>query len=139
MHDMEADIWQSQSLKFLEMAFRTDRQEMVTHADGHGRKRRECGDTLDFFLILQQDRIETMSYCLKGCLNTNACANAVIELVIGKRLDEAWEVKPLDVSNYLESLPADHFHCAELAVGALRKTLIDAREKLKSPWKKLYG
>ncbi len=139
MHDVEDDIWQSQSLKFLEMAFRTDHQEKVTHADGHGRKSRECGDTLDFFLILQQDRIETISYCLQGCLNTNACANAVIEMVQGKRLDEAWEIKPQDVSGYLQSLPADHFHCAELAVDALRLTLADAREKLKSPWKKLYN
>ena len=138
MHDPNDDIWQTHSMKFLELAFRTDRQEKVLHADGHGRKTRGCGDTVDFYLILNESRIETISYTLNGCLNTNACANAIIELMEGKRMDEAWELNPGDVSNYLESLPPDHFHCAELATGAFYLALADARDKLKSPWKKMY-
>ena len=139
MHDSHEDIWQTHSLKFLEMAFRADRQEKIQHADGHGRKVGDCGDTVEFFLILKQDRIETISYALNGCINTNACANTIIELVEGKSMDEAWELNPEDVFDYLESLPEDHFHCAELAVGALYLALADARDKQKSPWKKMYN
>ena len=51
MHDTKDDIWQTHSMKFLEMAFRTDYHEKVLHADGHGRKARDCGDTIDFFLV----------------------------------------------------------------------------------------
>ena len=139
MHDSQDDIWQTHSLKFLEMAFRADRQEKLQHADGHGSKTGDCGDTVEFFLILKQDCIESLSYVVNGCINTNACANALIELVEGKTMDEAWEINPEDVSDYLESLPEDHFHCAELAVGALYLALADARDKQKSPWKKMYN
>ena len=139
MHDSQDDIWQTHSLKFLEMAFRADRQEKLQHADGHGRKTGDCGDTVEFFLILKQDRIKSLSYAINGCINTNACANALIELVEGKTMDEAWEIDPEDVSDYLESLPEDHFHCAELAVGAFYLALADARDKQKSPWKKMYN
>jgi len=138
MHDSKEDFWQTHSMKFLESAFRADRQEKIQHPDGHGRKTGDCGDTVEFFLMLTEDRIDTISYALSGCINTNACANAIIELVEGKSMDEAWEINPEDVSDYLESLPEDHFHCAELAVGALYLALADARDKQKAPWKKLY-
>ena len=138
MHDNKEDIWQSHSMKFLEMAFRTDRQERLQHADGYGRKTGDCGDTIEFFLMLAGERIETISYMLHGCMNTNACANAIIELVQGKHMDAAWELDPEEVADFLQSLPADHFHCAELAVGALYLALADTRDKQKSPWKKMY-
>jgi nitrogen fixation NifU-like protein len=139
MHDTKEDIWQTHSMKFLEMAFRADRQETVQQSDGHGGKTGDCGDTIEFYLMLNENRIETISYRLNGCINTNACANAIIELVEGKQMDEAWELNPEDVAEYLESLPPDHFHCAELAIGALYLALADARDKQKSPWKKMYS
>ena len=138
MHDSKQDFWQTHSLKFLEMAFRSDRQEKLQHADGHGKKTGDCGDTVEFFLTLKHDRIVSISYTINGCINTNACANAIIELVEGRQMDEAWDLNPEDVSAYLESLPPDHFHCAELAIGALYLALADARDKQKSPWKKMY-
>lgn len=139
MPSSEADIWQTHSMKFLESAFRTDRREKLTHADGHGRQTGECGDTVEFFLMIQDNRLEHISYDIKGCINTNACTNAIIDLLEGKSLAEAWELDPEDVADYLETLPADHFHCAELATGALYLALADARDKQKSPWKKLYN
>jgi nitrogen fixation protein NifU and related proteins len=138
MDHSKEDILQTHSLKFLEAALRTDRQQPMGHCDGHGRQTGDCGDTVEFFLTLQGDRIDSISYEINGCINTNACANAIIDLVEGQPLDKAWGLNPEDVADYLESLPPDHFHCAELAVGALYLTLADAREKQRSPWKKLY-
>ncbi len=139
MHDTKENIWQSHSMKFLEMAFRADRQETLHHSDGHGKKTGACGDTIEFFLMINEDRIETISYALNGCINTNACANAIVELIEGKKLNAAWELNPEDVSAFLESLPEDHFHCAELAVGALYLAMADAHEKQRAPWKKMYN
>ena len=53
-------------------------------------------------------------------------------------MDEAWEITPETVANFLETLPADHYHCAELAVGTLYLALSDTRENQRSPWKKMY-
>lgn len=138
MNQPNEDFWQSHSMKYLEAAFRTDRQEKPAQADGYGKRTGDCGDTVEFFLILRGDAIHSLTYAVNGCLNTNACANAIITLLEGKTLSDAWEIKPEDVADYLESLPEDHFHCAELATGALYRALADAREKKRSPWKKLY-
>ena len=134
-----SDFWQDHSLSFLEMAFRTDRRERLDKPDGYGKKAGDCGDTVEFFINLDGDRISTLSYDINGCLNTNACCNTVVELAEGKPLDTAWEVTPEQVSKFLESLPNDHFHCAELVVGTLYLALANARENRRSPWKKLYG
>ena len=139
MDHSRKDVLKAYTIKFLEAALRTDRQQSIRNADGHGRKKRECGDTIEFFIALRDDRIDTIAYEINGCINTNACANAVIDLIEGQTLDKAWRLSPEDVAEYLESLPPDEIHCAELAVEALRLALADAREKLKAPWKKLYG
>lgn len=132
------DFWQDHSLKFLEMAFRSDRREILSNPDGYGKKTGDCGDTVEFFLMNKNDQIASISYNINGCMNTNACANTIVSLVEGKTIDEAWEITPEAVSDYLESLPEDHFHCAELSVGALYLALANAREMMRSPWKKSY-
>lgn len=123
---------------FLEMAFRSDRRERLEKPDGYGKKTGDCGDTVEIFIGLDGDTLKTLSYDVSGCLHTNACCNAVIALVEGKAVDAAWEITPEQVAGFLESLPPDHFHCAELAVGALYLALADTQESRRSPWKKLY-
>ena len=134
-----SDFWQDHALTFLEMAFRTDRRERLEKPDGYGKKIGDCGDTVEFFLNLAGDTIRTLAYDISGCLNTNACCNAVVSLVEGRAVDAAWEVTPEQVADFLETLPPDHFHCAELVVGTLYLALANARENRRSPWKKLYG
>lgn len=126
------------SLAFLEMAFRTDRQEILEHPDGYGKKTGDCGDGIEIFLAIDDGRIERFRYQLDGCLNTNACANALAEMTEGRTVAEAWEITPEKVAAFLETLPPDHFHCAELAVGTLYLALISYQDVRRSPWKKLY-
>ncbi|MFO7715960.1 iron-sulfur cluster assembly scaffold protein [Desulfosarcina sp.] len=133
-----SDFWQEHSLTFLEMAFRTDHRERLEKPDGYGKKVGDCGDTVEFFMNLDGAVISTLAYDINGCLNTNACCNAVVALVAGKAVDDAWEVTPEQVAGFLESLPQDHFHCAELVVGTLYLALANARENRRFPWKKMY-
>jgi nitrogen fixation NifU-like protein len=132
------DFWQHHSLTFLEMAFRADHRERLEKADGYAKKTGDCGDTVEFFINLDGDTIKTIAYDINGCLNTNACCNAVVSMVEGKTVEAAWEVTPEQVADFLETLPPDHFHCAELVVGTLYLALTDTRENQRSPWKKMY-
>jgi nitrogen fixation NifU-like protein len=132
------DFWQAHSLHFLEMAFRTDRHERPAHPDGYGKKTGDCGDTVEIFLSVHDDRIDTITFEVNGCMNTNACANTVAHMAEGKNLSAAWEITPEKVAEYLETLPPDHFHCAELAVGAFYLALSNQQEIRKNPWKKAY-
>jgi nitrogen fixation NifU-like protein len=134
----EIDILPSHSEKFLELAFRTDRLEILGHPDGRGQKTGDCGDTVTFFLMIEGDVIRYVCYDLQGCIHTNACANAIVEMIEHHPIDQAWETSPEEVACFLQTLPPDHFHCAELAVGALYLALVDLRNKQRSPWKKLY-
>ncbi|MGD9077871.1 MAG: iron-sulfur cluster assembly scaffold protein [Desulfobacterales bacterium] len=135
----EFDFWQEHSLRYLEMAFRNDRRQIITNPDGYGKRTGDCADTVEIFLTVRDGRIQSVSYETNGCMNTNACANTVAELVEGKDIASAWEVIPDDVINYLETLPSQNTHCAELAVGALYRALINFQDNQRHSWKKPYS
>jgi len=127
MREKEFDFWQDHSLRFLEMAFRTDRRERLEHPDGYGKRTGVCGDTVEMFLSLCHGRIQAICFMTDGCINTNACANTVAQLAETRNMDQAWKITPEQVISYLETLPPEKTHCAELAVGALYLALADAR------------
>lgn len=138
MEQKKTDFWQHHSLHFLEMAFRNDRRERVAHPDGYGKRTGECGDTVEIYLTIDSGRIRSVSYEANGCMNTNACANTVAELAEGRKTEDAWELTSEDVVAYLETLPPENTHCAELAVGAFYLALTKWQEFQRRPWKKLY-
>ena len=139
MEPSDTPFLEEHSLRFLEMAFRTDRHETVQHPDGYGKRTGDCGDTVEIFLTVVRNIIQHVGIRLDGCMNTNACANAAAELTEGRPVAEAWELTPQHLANYLQSLPADHFHCAELVMGAFYHALADYQAHQRNGWKKLYG
>lgn len=136
--DAGYDFLQDHSDRFLKAALRSDRHEVVYQADGYGEHSIDCGDSLKIYLMISADAIQSISYTTNGCLNTNACANAVADLAHGSSLTDVWRITAADIIDYLETLPSKHFHCADLAVGALRNALADVRDFRRSPWKKNY-
>ena len=132
------NFWQDHSIHYLEMAFRSDKREVINHPDGYGKRTGQCGDTVEIFLAVRNEKIESVSFQTDGCINTNACANTVAFLAEGKRIDQAWEISSEDVIDYLGTLPPEETHCAEVAVGAFYLALANLRELECSPWKKPY-
>jgi len=129
MIDKNFDFLQDHSLHFLEMALSTERWEVPEDPDGHGKRTGDCGDTVEIFLGMRHGRVRHVNFRTDGCLNTNACANTVACLAEGRTLDEAWDITPQQVIDYLETLPPEKHHCAELAVGAFYLSLADARRR----------
>jgi nitrogen fixation NifU-like protein len=126
------DFWQDHSIHYLEMAFKTDKQSRLENPDGYGKRTGECGDTVEMFISIQFGSIEFISYIADGCMNTHACANTVISFAEKKSLNNAWDITPEMVIEYLETLPEEEYHCAELAVSAFYKALADCQEKGKA-------
>ncbi len=120
------------------MASRVDRRKRIKNPDGYGKRTGECGDTIEMFLIVDGEKIRNIFFDTDGCLNTSACANTVSLLSEGKNIDDAWDINAEDIIDYLESLPSEENHCAELAVGAFYLALRNFMELKKSPWKKIY-
>ncbi len=127
------DFWQDHSLHYLEMAFRADRRERLESPDAYGKQTGVCGDTVEIFLRIRDNRIESISFDTDGCINTNACANTLACLAEGKDLEYAWEIGPEDIIDYLETLPNDKTHCAELAAGAFYLALAGYKNPASQP------
>ena len=138
MNENKFDFWHDHSLHYLEMAFRHDRRERLQNPDGYGKRTGECGDTVEMFLHIKSGRIQSVSFDIDGCINTNACANTVSHLSEGKTIEEAWQITPEDVIEFLETLPKENYHCAELVVGAFYLALENYREHQQDSWKKPY-
>ena len=127
------------SPRYLEMATQMDKRRIIKDPNGYGKRTGECGDTVEIFLIVQKNRIHSVSFITDGCINTHACANCVAFLSEGKSIAKAWEITPEKVINFLETLPEVNTHCAELAVGAFYLALVNFQEFKHAPWKRLYG
>jgi nitrogen fixation NifU-like protein len=90
------------------------------------------------FLRIKNGRIQSAAFNTNGCINTNACANTVSHLIEGKTIDGGWQITAQDVIDFLETLPDENYHCAELAVGAFYKALSNYQERQQNSWKKPY-
>ncbi len=130
MTDM--DFWNRHSAQYLEMAFETTNKEVLHLPDGYGKRAGDCGDVVAFFIKVTDHRLAHISFTTQGCLNTTACCNTVVALARGKTIDQAWEITPDHVKDFLKTLPEDHEHCAQLAVGGFYLALSDYQAK----WKK---
>ena len=121
---------------YLKMAFSYERRERINKPDGYGTRTGDCGDTIEIFLTMKNDHIQRVFFDTDGCRNTIACCNTIAHYVEGKSSDAAWEITPEDVIDFLETLPSENHHCAELAVGAFYLTLTNYQERRKNLWKK---
>ncbi len=138
MDTKDFDFSPDHSIRYLKMAFRTDKCELMRHPNGYGKRTGQCGDTIEMFVKVADGRIDSVSFKADGCLNTVACANTVVHMAEGRSLDHAWEITPETVVTYLETLPPGETHCAELAVGSYYRALANYQENIRAPWKKLY-
>ena len=138
MNDKIIEALKGHSAHYIEMALRRDRRGRPANPDAYGKRTGECGDTIEFFLQIADGRIIRTMFDADGCLNTTACANTVSLLSEGRPVESVWDLTETDIIDYLETLPPDEHHCAQLAAGALYKALSNYGEVRRAPWKKIY-
>jgi nitrogen fixation protein NifU and related proteins len=97
-----------------------------------------CGDNMEMWLRIQDEKIENASFCTNGCGATIACGGMVTELAKGKTLGEALTISAEVITKNLGGLPENHAHCAGLASLTLKKAIIQYINLPQEPWKKAY-
>ena len=127
--DHTSGIAGNHSDNFLLMASRSDHLEAMVEPDGYALRTGVCGDTVEMFVQVRDGQLERISFQISGCLNTVACCNSVAYLLEGRPVDDAWRLTPELLIDFLQSLPADHHHCAELVAGALYTALQDYQQR----------
>ncbi len=84
-----------------------------------------CGDEMEFYLVIQDERIELVRFFTDGCDHTRICGETAALLAEGRSLEEALEVSPGAILRKIGDLPEDHIHCTILAALTLQKALAD--------------
>jgi len=75
-----------------------------------------CGDTVEFYLVIEDGVIRKARYYTDGCEFTRLCSRMVAQYVEGKTLPEALAINAKYVLDELPQLPPENRHCAILSV-----------------------
>ena len=82
-----------------------------------------CGDTMRFFLKIENGIIIKANFITDGCGASVATGSQTTLLIEGKPLEYAENLKPEEIDGALGGLPEDHKHCAELVVRTLKNLI----------------
>ncbi len=93
--------------------------------NGHAKLTGPCGDTMEFWLQVENGKIKKVSFITDGCEPSIASGSMTTCLSEGKTIEEAKNIGQKDVLNALGGLPADSEHCALLAANALKAACED--------------
>lgn len=99
-------------------------------ADGVGMEGNPtCGDAMQLFIKVKDDRIVDAKFRTFGCGAAIAVSSMITEMIKGKTIDEALAISKETVANELGGLPPQKMHCSNLGADALRKAIEDYRSK----------
>jgi nitrogen fixation protein NifU and related proteins len=82
-----------------------------------------CGEVMEMYLRLAEDRITEASFWADGCLSTIACGDVLTTMARGMSLEAAAAITPEELIAALDGLPYKSHHCAELSVETLREAI----------------
>ena len=88
-----------------------------------------CGDVMKLDLKLDIDeRIEDVKFKTYGCGSAIASSSLFVDMLIGKTIDEAKQIKDKDIAAILD-LPPIKLHCSVLAEDCIKKAVEHWGEK----------
>ena len=96
----------------------------IPDADGAGTiGSEECGDMISVWIKVGDEHLIDVKYKVFGCPTAIACCSMMTELAIGRHIDDACELTDEQVAESLGGLPAQKYHCSNLAASALHKAI----------------
>jgi nitrogen fixation protein NifU and related proteins len=78
-----------------------------------------CGDVLKLTLRVTDGRIAEIRFLAQGCVPAVACASALTELVQGRTITEARQLRREELVRAIGGLPKASLHASHLAMDAL--------------------
>jgi len=84
-----------------------------------------CGDTMSFFLKIEDNIIKKANFITDGCGASVAAGCQTTLLIENKSVDDVEKLEAEDIDGALNGLPEDHKHCAELAATTLKRAIDD--------------
>ena len=87
-----------------------------------------CGDVMKLQIMVEEGMIKDAVFKTYGCGSAIASSSLVTEWIKGKTLQEASNIKNVDIAEHL-SLPPVKIHCSVLAEDAIRAAIEDYKSK----------
>ena len=92
----------------------------VTNPDASGQiENPACGDVLKLTLKVIGGRINEIRFLAQGCVPAMACASLMTQLVQGKTIAEARQLRREELVRAIGGLPKASVHASHLAIDAL--------------------
>jgi len=87
-----------------------------------------CGDVMRLQLKLDGDLIKDVKFKTYGCGSAIASSTLFVDMLKGKTISEAKQIKDKDIAEALE-LPPIKLHCSVLAEASIRKAIEEWESK----------
>lgn len=100
---------------------------------GHATITGPCGDTMMFWIYLENQVIREISFFTDGCHVSHACGGLATILAKGRTMAEAILLTPQMILECMVNVPPESEHCATLAITTLKATCEDAQNNLANP------
>jgi len=110
----------------------------MENANGFATVTGPCGDTMEIWIKVKNDRILEATFMTDGCGTTIAAGSMATELAKGINVIQAQRISQQDVLEALGGLPEESKHCALLAANTLREAVKDYLALKNEPWKRAY-
>ena len=96
---------------------------VLDRPDGYAKFTGPCGDTVEIFVRIRNEKIRDIRYTTDGCMTSHTAVAAATEMARGKTLRECLKINQSSIVDHLGGLPDDSQHCALLAAITLHKAL----------------
>lgn len=91
-----------------------------------------CGDVMKLQIKVSEDgTIEKAVFKTFGCGSAIASSSYVTEIIEGKKIEEAMNIRNTDIAEHLK-LPPVKLHCSMLAEDAIKAAVKDYKKKRES-------
>jgi len=101
-------------------------------ANGNARITGPCGDTMEFWLAIHDDRIAFATYTTDGCEHSVLCGSIAATLAAGMTLQRGTVLSQQDVLAVAKDVTEETAHCALLAANTVRAAIngyLDEQQK----------
>lgn len=113
----------------------------LENPDGHSEVGSpQCGDAMTLDIeVDEKDRITDIRFRTFGCAAAIASASAMTELIKGKTINDALNIKNKQIADFLGGMPPEKFHCSVMGKEALTSAVanfISKREAIENAVRK---
>ncbi len=90
-------------------------------ADGYSKITGPCGDTMEIFVKIKDNRIIDAAFTTDGCDSSVASGGMAVEMAKSMKISDVEKITQDDILKALGGLPDETKHCALLAANTLKE------------------